>query len=170
MCFRATLKVRLGSCLSSALEMENLDCTKKSMHISKKSQLVNGKGSFMSAKLLEIVFKTHQIWCASTVPPSTVSTPNLVCFYSTSQHTQGLVHFYYVHDVSVYLGRQRGGGVSDWRNKLEAFSCGFCPKRWSFERLLNEKCTAPGSKGRMHARNAFFWLGTSRPSVYLTDR
>ena len=45
------------------------------MHISKKSQLVYRRGSFMSAKLLEIVFKTHQIWCASTVPPST---PNMV--------------------------------------------------------------------------------------------
>ena len=26
--FRATLNVRLGSCLSTALEMDNLDCTK----------------------------------------------------------------------------------------------------------------------------------------------
>ena len=32
---------------------------------------------------------------------------------------EGLVHFYHVHDVSVYLGRQRGGGVSDQKNKLE---------------------------------------------------
>ena len=63
------------------------------------------------------MFETHQIWCAYTVPPGTpdivllahpekrvyyttcilvfcthscsgLSTPNLVCFYSTSQHTQ----------------------------------------------------------------------------------
>ena len=59
---------------------------------------------------------------------------------------EGLVHFYHVHDVSVYLGRQRGGGVSDQKNKLEAFSCGFCPKHTSFEHLLSGKCTAPGSK------------------------
>ena len=57
------------------------------------------------------VFETHQIWCAFTVPPGTpdivllahilvfcthscsgLSTPNLVCFYSTSQHTQSGVY------------------------------------------------------------------------------
>ena len=63
------------------------------------------------------VFETHQIWCAFTVPPSTpdmvfmaevylsrhimvssthscsgLSTPDLVCFYSTSRHTQYGVH------------------------------------------------------------------------------
>ena len=26
-----------------------------------------------------------------------------------------------VHDISVYLGRQRGGGVPDRKNELEAF-------------------------------------------------
>ena len=30
--FRATLKVRLGSCLSTALKMDNLDCTKINAH------------------------------------------------------------------------------------------------------------------------------------------
>ena len=57
------------------------------------------------------VFETHQIWCAFTIPPGTpdivllahilvfcthscsgLSTPNLVCFYSTSQHTQSGVY------------------------------------------------------------------------------
>jgi len=39
---RATLKVRLGSCLSTALEMDNLDCTKINAHFKK---------SFMSASI-----------------------------------------------------------------------------------------------------------------------
>ena len=47
--FRATLKDRLGSCLSTALEMGNLTAP-KSMHI-KNSQLVYGRGSFMSGNL-----------------------------------------------------------------------------------------------------------------------
>jgi len=33
--FRATLKVRLGSCLSTALKMDNLDCTKINAHFKK---------------------------------------------------------------------------------------------------------------------------------------
>ena len=48
-----------------------------------------------------------------------------------------------VHDISVYLGRQRGGGVPDRKNELEAFSCSFCPKCWSFECSLSKKLTAP---------------------------
>ena len=33
--FRATLKFRLGSCLSTALKMDNLDCTKIDAHFKK---------------------------------------------------------------------------------------------------------------------------------------
>ena len=33
--FRATLKVRLASCLSTALKMDNLDCTKINAHFKK---------------------------------------------------------------------------------------------------------------------------------------
>jgi len=33
--FGATLKVRLGSCLSTALEMDNLDCIKINAHFKK---------------------------------------------------------------------------------------------------------------------------------------
>jgi len=33
--FRATLKVRLDSCLSTALKMDNLDCTKINAHFKK---------------------------------------------------------------------------------------------------------------------------------------
>ena len=35
--------------------------------------------------------------------------------------------FYQVHDVSVYLGRQRRGEILDWINKVEAFFNSFCP-------------------------------------------
>ena len=31
-------------------------------------------------------------------------------------------------NVSVYLGRQKWGGVPDQKNKLESFSCSSCPK------------------------------------------
>ena len=51
-----------------------------------------------------------------------------------------------VHDISVYLGRQRGGGVPDRKNELKAFSCSFCPKCWSFECSLSKKLTAPSSR------------------------
>ena len=33
--FRATLKVRLGSCLSTALKMDNLDCNRINAHLKK---------------------------------------------------------------------------------------------------------------------------------------
>ena len=48
--FRATLKVRLGSCLSSALKMDKLDCTKINAHF-KNSQLVYGRSSFTSGSI-----------------------------------------------------------------------------------------------------------------------
>ena len=57
--------------------------------------------------------------------------------------------FYHVNDVSVYLSRQRRGGVPHRKNEadeLEALSCSYCPRRWSFKRLQSEKCIAPGSK------------------------
>ena len=72
--------------------------------------------------------------------------------------------FYHVDDVSVYLGRQRGGGVPHRKNELEALSCSFCPKRWSFERSRSEKRTASGSKRR--TRNAFIRWGIP-PSLCL---
>ena len=46
---RVTLKVRLGSCLSTALKMDNLDCTKINAHFKKNAQLVYGRGSFTTA-------------------------------------------------------------------------------------------------------------------------
>ena len=48
--FRATLKVRLGSCLSTAFKMDNLDCTKINAHF-KNSQLVYRRGSFKTASI-----------------------------------------------------------------------------------------------------------------------
>ena len=63
--------------------------------------------------------------------------------------------FYQVHDVSVYLGRQRRGGIHDRENEVEALFNSFCPKRWN----LNI-CEAPGSQQRMHARNVLFEMGT----------
>ena len=77
-----------------------------------------------------------------------------------------------MNDISVYLvdDVDRGeGGVPDQKNELEAFPCGFCPESWSFERLLSEKRTAPGSKGRMSVRNVFFWSGTP-PSLICLPR
>ena len=47
--FTATLRVRLSSCLSTALKMDNLDCTKINAHFKKFSQLVYGRGSFTTA-------------------------------------------------------------------------------------------------------------------------
>ena len=51
--FRATLKVRLDSCLSTALKMDNLDYSDQGqiVPISKDSQLVYGRGSFTSASI-----------------------------------------------------------------------------------------------------------------------
>jgi len=48
--FRPTLRVTLGSCLSTALKMDNLDCTKIDAHF-KHSQLVYGSRSFTSASI-----------------------------------------------------------------------------------------------------------------------
>ena len=73
--------------------------------------------------------------------------------------------FYHMKDVSVYLGRQRGGrgGVPDRKNKLEAFSCSFCPKHLSFERSQSKKRTTLGSRQRLCARNVYFHSGTPPP-------
>jgi len=70
---------------------------------------------------------------------------------------------YHVNDVSVYLGRQRGGGVPRRKNKLEAWSCSFCPKRWSFDRSRSERRAALGSKQRTRAQNASFRTVTPPP-------
>ena len=46
-----------------------------------------------------------------------------------------------MNDISVYLGRQRGGGgggVPDQKNELEALSCSFCPKCFEHSQI---KCT-----------------------------
>ena len=75
--------------------------------------------------------------------------------------------FYYVNNVSVYLGRQRGGGVPRRNNELDALSCSFCPKHWSFECLQSGKHTALGSKRRTRTENVPFWSGTPL-SVYCT--
>ena len=40
--FTATLRVRLGSCLSTALKMDNLDCTKINAHFKKIHSLSTG--------------------------------------------------------------------------------------------------------------------------------
>ena len=82
---------------------------------------------------------------------------------------EGLVHFIMwmtsVPTYIVHVGRQRGGGVPYWKNEVEACSW---PKPWRFERLLYEKCTAPGLKRITRAWNAFFLPGkTLPPSVYL---
>ena len=47
---------------------------------------------------------------------------------------------------------KRGEGIPH-QKKLEALSCSFCSKRWSFERSRSEKRTAPGSKRRTRAQN-----------------
>ena len=56
-------------------------------------------------------------------------------------------NIYHVNDVSVYLGRQRGGRVpcQKKKNKLGAWSCSFCLKCWSHKRSWSEKHTALGS-------------------------
>ena len=48
--------------------------------------------------------------------------------------------FYHVNDISVYLSRQRGrgGGPPIEKKELEALSCSFCPKRWSFKCLQSK--------------------------------
>ena len=52
--------------------------------------------------------------------------------------------FYHVNDISVYLGRQRGGGVPGRRTSFGAFS-----------------------KRKTREQNAYFRPGTPPPSVYL---
>ena len=40
---------------------------------------------------------------------------------------RGKAWYNHVNDISIYLGRQRRGGVPDQKNELEALSCSFCP-------------------------------------------
>ena len=46
------------------------------------------------------------------------------------------------------------------KKEHEAFSCSFCPKRWSSKRSLSEKLNTPGSKRRTRA---YFQPGTPPP-------
>ena len=64
--------------------------------------------------------------------------------------------FYHMNDISIYLGRQRGGGILK-----------FLPKHWSFERSQSEKCTAPCSRLRTHNYVKYIILirDSSTPSV-----
>ena len=44
----------------------------------------------------------------------------LIAWSMQKREGEGLVSFYHMNDVSVYLGRQRGGGIPCRKNKLEA--------------------------------------------------
>ena len=50
-----------------------------------------------------------------------------------------MVHFYHLNDISIYLARQRGGGVPNRKNKLEALSCSFCPHLLEFQNVCEVK-------------------------------
>ena len=67
--------------------------------------------------------------------------------------------FYHMNDISVYLSRQRGEGVTHRKNELEAWSCCFCLKCWRCEAksvlLLvqnEERVRKMRTHARMHAR------------------
>ena len=75
--------------------------------------------------------------------------------------------FYHVDGVIVYLGRQRGGWVAHRKSELEALSCRFCPKRWSFERMRCENIPLL-IQNEEHVREMrSFEQGPLPPSVYL---
>ena len=75
--------------------------------------------------------------------------------------------FYHVHDVSVYLGGQRGGEVPHRKNELEALSCSFCPKCWSFKRSRSENVPLQVRNEERVCEMRSFDGGPLPPSVYL---
>ena len=66
---------------------------------------------------------------------------------------KGLVHFImWMTSVSTW--------VPDWKNKLEALSCSFCPECWGFKCSRSKNLTTPGSKRRISVQNT---IGNSFP-------
>ena len=108
--FRATLRVRLGSCLSTAVKMDNLDCTKINAHF-KNSQLVSGRGSFTSASIHCLLAPPLPLMSVNNSQPVPhTATVEISCL----QHTKGKVHILspaqhskHLATVTNYIGAPR---------------------------------------------------------------
>ena len=74
--FRATLKATLGSCLSTALKMDNLDCTKINAHFKK----------FTACLREGLIYDCYCYYIASPTSPPYVGTQLTALF-----HTQPLL-------------------------------------------------------------------------------
>ena len=73
--------------------------------------------------------------------------------------------FYHVNDVSVYLGRQKGGRVPHQKNKLEDLSCSFYPKCLNICEAKNVPLQVWNEERMRRMRS--FSRGSLPPSVYL---
>ena len=82
--------------------------------------------------------------CGLTSPPRPSHHTAFDCLQYAKTGEGGPSPFYHVNEVSVYLGRQRRGGVPDQKNDLEVLSCSFYPKYSIFE--CSRSKNAPGSK------------------------
>ena len=75
---------------------------------------------------------------------------------------------YLVNDVTVYLGRQRWGGVPDQKNELEALSCSFCSIRF-VSNVCEAKHVTPWFKTRNMCVKCVLSIRGPFPPVYLGD-
>ena len=82
---------------------------------------------------------------------------------------EGLGIIYHVNDVSVYLGRQRGGGVPDRKDAFCACVLHFEPRAVRFSLRERFKLQHLGQKLQDQASSLFFRRGPLPSSVYLGD-
>ena len=84
--FTATLRVRLGSCLSTALKMDNLDCTKINAHFKKIHSLSTGGPH--SLPLVHIASPTSPPYVGTQLTALFHTQPPLKCpFYGIAAQT-----------------------------------------------------------------------------------
>ena len=74
---------------------------------------------------------------------------------------------YHVNDISVYLGRQMWGGVTDQKNTFCACVLCFEPRAVHLSLRERSKLQRLGQKLQDQASSSFFRQGTPPPSVYL---
>ena len=72
----------------------------------------------------------------------------------TKTEGDGLVPFYHVNYVNVYLGGQMERGALDRKNKLGAYLCSICPSTGvpNVHKVKN----LPLVRNKEHVQNAFF--------------
>ena len=103
-------------------------------------------------------------WLCSSLVPRLSRAPSSFWSLAVCKNGGGRPSlFYHVNDVSVYLGRQRGGGSP---RAFRARILHFEPGAVSFSLSERLKLQCLGQKLQEKASSSFLWQGTPPPSIY----